>query len=65
MQRVFVFVDRARVVLFVFYVAERQDVLSGGRSVSPSLVPLTHGDIESVSVRRRKNCEIAASNTPI
>lgn len=64
MQRVFVFVDRAHVVLFVFSVAGRQDVLSGGRSVSPSLVRLTRADIESVSVRRRENFEIAASKTP-
>lgn len=38
--------------------------MSGGRSVSPSLVSLTRADIESVSVRRRENFEIAASKTP-
>lgn len=32
--------------------------MSGGRSVSPSLVSLTRTAIESVSVRRRENFEI-------
>lgn len=65
MQRVFVFVDRARVVLLVFFGSRkaRMSCLAAA-PVSPSLVRLTRGDIESVSVRRRENFEIAASKTP-
>lgn len=38
--------------------------MSVGRSASPSLVTLACADIESVSVRRRENFEIAASKAP-
>lgn len=49
---------------FCFFGSRKPGRLSGGRSVSPSLVRLTRGDIESVSARRRENFEIAASKTP-